>query len=149
MKYQFKAKFVSLLFSSCIMHLIHFNSMFTCSSLNPLLMHMGFTKCNSNCIWVHLKWFIMSTSYFDAPIKYVMNHPMLVHYAMLLIVRLSSLFVCFFSNRRRRWDRRGLREQFRGVSSVPGYWVCRQVFTHMNHCFRLTTGYPSFRCLSC
>ena len=26
-----------------------------------------------------------------------MHHPMFVHYAMLLIVRLSSWFVCFFS----------------------------------------------------
>ena len=65
-----------------------------------------------------------------------MHHPMFAHYAMLLIVRLSSLFVCFFSIRRRRWDRRGLREHLSGVSSAPGCWVCRQVFTHMNHCFR-------------
>ena len=86
MKYQIEAKVVSLLFSSCIMHLIHFNSMFTGSSLNPLLMHMGFTKCNSNCIWVHLKLSSMSLVYFDAPFKNVMHHPMFVHYAMLLIV---------------------------------------------------------------
>ena len=37
----------------------------------------------------------MSLVYFDAPFKFVMHHPMFVHYAMLLIVRLPSLFVCF------------------------------------------------------
>ena len=42
MKYQIEAKVVSFLFSSSLIHLIHFNPMFTCSSSKSLLIHMGY-----------------------------------------------------------------------------------------------------------
>lgn len=44
MRYQIEANFISLLFPSPLMHLIHFNTMFSCNSLNPLIMHMGFCQ---------------------------------------------------------------------------------------------------------
>ena len=40
--------------------------------------------------------------------------------------------------RRRRWDGRDFRLPFRGVCPVLGYWVSRQVFTHLNHCYRFS-----------
>ena len=46
--------------------------------------------------------------------------------------------------RRRRWDGRAFRLTFRGVRPVPGYWVCRQVFTHLNHCYWFFTCYIFF-----
>ena len=73
-----------------------------------------------------------------------MHHPMFVHDAMLLIVPFFLLCELLLLDRRRRWDRRALRVRFRGVSPAPGWWVCRQVFTHMNHCYRLLTGYRFF-----
>ena len=59
--------------------------------------------------------------------------PCLFTFAFVLIVLSLPLCGLLLLVRRRRWDRRALRLRFRGVSSVPGYWVCRQVFTHMNH----------------
>ena len=106
MKYPLEAKVVSLLFSSSLMHLIHFNSIL-----------------------------LMSLAYFDAPLKMSCIIPCL---CIMPCYWLSvSLVVCLLLlDRRRRWYRRSLRLRFSGVSSTPGCWVSRQVFTHMNHCSR-------------
>ena len=101
MKYQIEAIVVFLLFSSSMHHDNHFHMLVLVEQLIQQLIH-GIAICNFHCIWVPFKLVTMSTSLLDATIKLVMHHPMFVHYAMLLIVRLSSLFVCFFSNRRRR-----------------------------------------------
>ena len=54
------------------------------------------------------------------------------------LFHLSSLFVLLLLVRRWRWDGRAFRLPFRGICLVLGYWVCRKVFTHLNHCYRFS-----------
>ena len=64
MIYQIEANVAFFLFLPFVMHFNHFNLMFSCSSFNSLLMHMGNSKCNLNCLLDPFKLLLMPSSLF-------------------------------------------------------------------------------------